>query len=110
MKPFILEEVQGPGTRSYHLCGDFFLIFTGTTFYPSAIEEEQHYSKHENGIQHKGYVNFLNGAVQPALPFLSPGMHGLDYGCGPVPTLSPLLGEAGYTMDNYDPYFFPELD
>ena len=36
-------------------------------------------------------------------------MHGLDYGCGPAPTLSALLEERGMPCDNYDPFFFPHL-
>lgn len=36
-------------------------------------------------IQYKGYVDFLNQAIEPAYPLLSRHMYGLDYGCGPVP-------------------------
>jgi hypothetical protein len=109
VKPTSFREVQGPDDRSYHLCGSCLLIFTNTKFHPSLAQEEQHYSKHENGIQYKGYVNFLNKAIQPALPLLKPGMKGLDFGCGPVPTLSLLLNAEGYEVDDYDPYFFPEI-
>jgi 2-polyprenyl-3-methyl-5-hydroxy-6-metoxy-1,4-benzoquinol methylase len=33
------------------------------------------------------------------------GMRGLDFGCGPGPTLSVMLAEAGMVMDDYDPYY-----
>jgi hypothetical protein len=36
-------------------------------------------------------------------------MRGLDYGCGPTPTLSGLLKVHGLHCENYDPYFFPAL-
>ena len=36
-------------------------------------------------------------------------MSGLDYGCGPTPTLSGLLKTHELHCENYDPYFFPEL-
>lgn len=109
-KPSSVSKVQGPDARSYHLCGNCSLIFTDPACHPTSAQEENHYQMHENGIQHKGYVRFLNQAIQPALSFLKPGMKGLDYGCGPVPTLSLLLREAGYEVDDYDPYFFPELE
>ncbi|WP_162056400.1 class I SAM-dependent methyltransferase [Pontibacter pamirensis] len=110
VKPSSFTAVEGPDARSYYLCETCLLIFTDTSFLPTRAQEAEHYRKHENGIQYKGYVNFLNKAIQPALPFLEPGMEGLDYGCGPVPTLSLLLKESGYEVDDYDPYFFPEFD
>lgn len=32
----------------------------------------------------------------------------LDFGCGPGPVLADLLAEDGFSVDIYDPYFFPE--
>ena len=32
---------------------------------------------------------------------------GLDFGCGPGPALAKMFNDAGYIMDIYDPYFFP---
>ena len=104
------KELEGPDGKNYHLCSTCYLIFADQRWLPSVEEEVQHYLHHENGIQHKGYVNFLNSAILPALPYLKPRMLGLDYGCGSEPTLSQLLKNEGYTVDNYDPYFFPDLD
>lgn len=70
----------------------------------------ERYRQHNNGIQYEGYVTFLNKAIHPALKYLKPDMKGLDYGCGPEPTLSLLLKQEGYTCDDYDPFFFPDLD
>lgn len=105
-----LEEIQGPDARLYNHCEKCHLIFIDTCFQPTKIEEEKRYLQHNNGIQHKGYVTFLNKAINPAIDFLKPGMRGLDYGCGPVPTLSRLLEQKGFTCDDYDPIFFPEMD
>jgi hypothetical protein len=44
------------------------------------------------------------------IPKLLPGWVGLDYGCGPGPTLSVMLEEKGFQMKIYDPYFFPQTD
>ncbi|MDZ7743703.1 MAG: class I SAM-dependent methyltransferase [Bacteroidota bacterium] len=101
--------VKGPDTRAYKCCKKCRLIFAEARFLPSEKSEKERYLTHENGIQHKGYVDFLNQAVEPALPFLSSDMQGLDFGCGPVPTLSVMLEQKGFTCDDYDPLFFPGL-
>lgn len=102
--------VQGPDNRVFEHCDTCQLVFAAPDALPSLEEEEAHYLRHENSIENEGYVNFLNKAINPALPFLKPGWKGLDYGCGPGPTLSQLVAKAGFEVDNYDPFFFPELE
>ncbi len=101
--------VHGPDARTYRGCNKCRLIFTETRFLPSARDEKKRYLTHKNGIQYPGYVKFLNQAINPALPLLSEDMEGLDFGCGPTPTLSLLLKNQGYKCNNYDPIFFPVL-
>lgn len=36
------------------------------------------------------------------------GAEGLDFGSGPGPTLSEMLGEAGFCVKVYDPFFAPD--
>lgn len=101
--------VKGPDLRAYTKCNKCLLIFTEPSYLPSEKSEKERYLTHKNGIQYKGYVDFLNQAIEPALPLLSKAMLGLDFGCGPTPTLSVILEQKGFTCDNYDPLFFPEL-
>lgn len=96
---------NGSDTRFYYACLECDLIFTDTTFHLSPEEEIARYSEHNNGIEHAGYVEFLNRVIQPALPFLTTDMTGLDYGCGPAPTLSKLLQREGIACFDYDPLF-----
>lgn len=103
------SQVSGPDHRIFLSCDKCKLVFTATSFQPKRKEEEKRYKQHKNGIQYPGYVKFLNQAIEPALPFLLKKMKGLDYGCGPTPTLSLLLERQGYTCENYDPIFFPDL-
>ncbi|WP_299700701.1 class I SAM-dependent methyltransferase [uncultured Pontibacter sp.] len=103
------KEVQGPENRLLYLCQQCQLLFSAKQDFPSAELEKAHYMRHENTVSNAGYVQFLNKAIVPALPFLHAGMRGLDYGCGPGPSLSVLLRERGYVMDDYDPFFFPYL-
>jgi SAM-dependent methyltransferase len=104
-----LTPVKGPGLRDYLFCGKCKLIFADARFFLPLEEEKKRYLTHNNGIQYPGYVKFLNQAIEPALPHLTKGMIGLDYGCGPNPTLSLLIEKQGYKCDNYDPIFSPEL-
>jgi len=76
---------------------------------PDWESEKEHYQTHQNGPEHPGYVQFLNQAITPALPFLKKDMRGIDYGCGPGPTLSILLEKEGLHCENYDPFFFPTI-
>jgi SAM-dependent methyltransferase len=104
-----ITRIEGPGKRSFRYCGACLLIFVEERFLPTRGEEERRYRMHTNKLECPGYVGFLNQAVEQSLPWLKPGMHGLDYGCGPTPTLSVLLAERGFPCADYDPLFFPEL-
>lgn len=104
-----ISPVKGPGKREFHCCDICKLIFTDISHLPAPEEEEKRYREHNNGIEYPGYVNFLLQAIEPAIPFLTKNMRGLDYGCGPMPTLSVLLEKRGYGCKYFDPFFFPTL-
>jgi len=99
------SPIKGLDERSYHLCEKCYLINVGRKHLPDQQAEKERYLTHQNGIQFDGYVNFLRRAIDPALDFIEKDMVGLDYGCGPVPTLSKLLDIEGYTCEDYDPFF-----
>lgn len=99
--------LAGPKGRAYLVCPNCQLIFMARKFLPDRATEEERYKAHQNGPQDSGYVSFLTQAITPALPYLNPKMRGLDYGCGPTPTLSGLLNAHGLHCENYDPYFYP---
>ena len=102
------ESVGDIRRRRHRVCRRCRLIFVEPEFLPAPEAERHRYVQHRNGPGDAGYVAFLQQAVDPALPFLSPAMRGLDYGCGHTPTLHLLLEKAGLHCDNYDPYFFPD--
>ncbi len=107
--PEDLKRMDGPLDRLYRLCGRCRLISVDPTNFPSREEEIARYVTHKNGIQYPGYVKFLVRALKPSLPYLSGGAsEGLDYGCGPVPTMSILAKKNGINCWDYDPIFFPE--
>ena len=61
--------------------------------------------------EYQGYRRFLSCVTTPVLNWLKqnhlPTAQLFDFGCGPGPTLSVVLAEEGWTMENYDPMFFP---
>jgi len=97
--------ISGVDHRTYYLCAQCSLIFVDPCQFLPPNEEKQHYATHQNHLQNEGYVHFLNQIVEPMLPHLHASMRGLDYGCGPGPTLSLLLKQQRITCDNYDPFF-----
>ncbi|MDQ3395356.1 MAG: class I SAM-dependent methyltransferase, partial [Bacteroidota bacterium] len=74
-------------------------------FYLDKETETSRYGHHHNGIDQPGYITFLNRAIEPTLPLLNTAMKGLDYGCGPSPTLSKILLQKGFTCFDFDPLF-----
>lgn len=107
-KSHTLEPVQGPDKREYRRCSKCKLIYTATKYQLSKAQEKKRYELHKNGIENSGYVKFLNKAIEPALSYLTSGMKGLDFGCGPSPTLSKILEQMNFTCDEYDPIFYPK--
>ncbi len=102
------SRLDGPLSRTYLLCDRCKMIFVPAEDLPDRDTEKAWYQTHENGIQNNGYVRFLNQAISPTLPYLPKNARGLDYGCGPGPTLHILLNRAGFACDNYDPFFVPD--
>ncbi|SHJ84743.1 Methyltransferase domain-containing protein [Tangfeifania diversioriginum] len=101
-------EIEGPQGRRLYLCENCKLVFEKRINRPERDVEKDRYLEHDNSINDKGYVQHLNRAIKPVLNYLKPDYQGLDYGCGPVPTLNRLLEKESYNCEFYDPIFFPE--
>lgn len=67
--------------------------------------ERRIYERHENRPADARYRAFLDRLAAPLAARLPRGARGLDYGCGPGPTLSVMLEERGFEVDLYDPLF-----
>ena len=75
--------------------------------YISFNEEKKHYLKHNNIINDQGYRDFLSRLTKPLKDKISLNDLGLDYGCGYAPALADILKKDGFSVDLYDPFFFP---
>jgi len=101
--PSFFAERDG---RRFAECRSCDLVFQqGGYLSPEA--ERDRYSQHNNDPDDTQYRAFLNRLAGPLVQKLPSGAEGLDFGCGPGPTLSRMLREKGYPTAEYDPYFFP---
>ncbi len=93
------------GGRDYLRCETCQAVFLNPGQLPSAQEERDHYTLHENDPGDPRYRAFLARLAEPLMARLKPGSRGLDYGSGPGPALAAMLREAGHEMMIHDPFF-----
>lgn len=103
-------ERQDPryGQRIYFLCDVCGLVFLDPALHLDADAEKARYDSHQNNPADEGYRDFLRRLADPLSEKLRKGDQGLDFGCGPGPTLSLILSERGFEVANYDPFYFPD--
>jgi SAM-dependent methyltransferase len=93
--------------RRYLRCAACELVFVPGDDYLSPSRERAEYDLHENAVDDPAYRRFLSRLGEPLMARLAPGAEGLDFGCGPGPALAAMLGEAGFRVSLYDPFYFP---
>ncbi len=104
------SELGSPSAhRQFYICHHCDLRFLRPDLRLSASEERARYSLHQNSIEDKGYKQFVSPLLQEIKDKIKPHSRGLDFGCGPTPTLSHFLQNEGFTMDLFDPIFNNDL-
>lgn len=91
--------------RTYFQCSRCSLVFVHPGAFLSIEEEKAEYELHRNSPDDSGYRKFLSRMSIPMIERLSTGSRGLDFGCGPGPTLSLMFEEEGFPMAVFDPLF-----
>ena len=91
--------------RDYLQCSLCELVFVPSHQQLSQQDEKAIYDQHQNSADDQGYREFLRRLTNPLLGRLKGGSQGLDFGCGPGPTLSVILEEQGHHMALYDLYY-----
>lgn len=93
--------------RTYLQCPVCRMVFVPANEHLPIEEERFHYEQHENDPADPAYRRFLSRVFIPLVERLPTKAVGLDFGCGPGPTLSVMFAEAGFRVENYDPAFAP---
>ncbi|SHO55519.1 class I SAM-dependent methyltransferase [Vibrio quintilis] len=91
--------------REYLQCLRCDLVSVAPSYRLDAEAEKSIYDLHENHPSDPGYRQFLSRLFLPLNQRLLPDSSGLDYGCGPGPTLSLMLEEAGHRVALYDIFY-----
>lgn len=91
--------------RPYLRCAACKLIFVPPTHFLSPKAEKAEYDLHENSPSDAGYRRFLSRLFDPLNDRIAPNSAGLDFGCGPGPTLSVMFEEVGHRVAIYDPFY-----
>jgi SAM-dependent methyltransferase len=95
--------------RDYFECGRCQLVFVPPDQRLEREEEKQQYDFHENSPDDQRYRAFLSRLSRPVNEMLRPNSQGLDFGCGPGPTLSVMLEELGHKVAIFDSFYEPHL-
>lgn len=81
------------------------MVFVPAKYHLSPRDEKAEYDHHENHPEDLGYRRFLSRVSVPLLARLKTESSGLDFGCGPGPTLSVMLEEYGHQLALYDKFY-----
>lgn len=91
--------------RKYFCCGNCELVHVPAEYQLSLAAEKQRYSLHDNSMTNQGYVNYLSGIADAAMPYVNPNSRVLDFGCGKEAVLTALLRNRGIECTPYDPLY-----
>ncbi len=86
------------------------MIIVPKQFHLPAEEEKAIYDHHQNDPEDFGYRKFLSRTLDPLVGKLHQGAKGLDFGCGPGPAISKMGEEIGIKIENYDLYYYNDLE
>ena len=91
--------------RKYLQCLNCDFVFVPSQYHLSESEERKRYDTHKNNPEDPRYRQFLSQLTEPLIELISSDSYGLDFGCGPGPTLSLMMQEKGHQMDLYDKFY-----
>ncbi|MDG2116078.1 MAG: class I SAM-dependent methyltransferase [Porticoccaceae bacterium] len=100
-----ISHYHSDSQRAYQQCEVCQLVFVAQQYQLSTAEEKAVYDLHQNRPDDLGYRRFLDRLATPLLGALSVPSDGLDFGCGPGPTLSLMLEEPGHQVALFDPFY-----
>lgn len=93
--------------REFFRCESCGFVHVPARFHLSEEAEQARYDLHQNDENDAGYRAFLSRLATPLLDRLPPESSGLDFGCGPGPTLSGMFEEQGHRVALFDKFYAP---
>jgi len=100
------EYYHSDPRREYRQCSNCRLVQVPKKYHLNPELEKAEYDLHQNNSDDQGYRDFLSRLTEPLCSKLKEGDRGLDFGCGPGPTLSKIFAEQGFQVYNYDPFYY----
>ena len=94
----------------YLNCAECDLVFVPEQFHLDLPSERARYDSHRNDPNDKRYRKFLSKIFEPLVCQISKPSRGLDFGCGPGPTLSVMFEDAGHEVDLFDKFYNPNKE
>ncbi len=112
MCPLCQEDKTYLFHSDYYKCSNCSFIFLSPDKRVDQTEEKRQYDLHENNPDDPEYRQFLSQIIDPLKAYLPKNekLSGLDYGCGPGPTLNLMLEDEGIEMKIYDPFYYPKKE
>ena len=105
-----VEPFQTSDNLNYWHCNSCGAKFLDRKHYIDEDTEKKRYLEHENIIEDEGYRNFLSKLSNPLIGKIHTSAKGLDFGCGHGPALADIFTKNKYSIDLYDPFFFPNKE
>ena len=96
--------------KTYWQCSDCSVKFLDQAFFIDEGSEKGRYLEHQNEIGDPAYLKFLSKLSKPLKTKLRFDDRGLDFGCGHGPALAEMFKEDGYSIDLFDPFFYPNKE
>ncbi len=95
---------------TYLQCKHCSLVFLTKEYHLKDTDEKLRYDQHNNDPKDENYRKFLSKVFNPIISYIKPNTKGLDFGCGPGPTLSLMFEESGFKVDIFDKYYANNQD
>lgn len=92
--------------RKYYQCRQCAGVFLDPAAYLSKEDERERYLQHNNDVNDPGYQKFVEPIILGVTEKFRPEHKGLDFGAGTGPVIAKLLGQKGYSIKLYDPFFW----
>lgn len=104
-----IKESFSINSKTYHLCSRCGLLFMDPSSYVDDTESKARYLLHNNYKEDDRYIVFLSQLANPCIKLIASGSTCLDYGCGHTKVMEHIFQEKGFSMDSYDPLFYPHI-